>query len=139
MRGRRIRTSTGGGQHSEEVDVSGHFHSGHPKTLKVRPALGLSLVNEPPHEGHHGQSKLGPKIRNSPKFPLVSKPPFSLKAKPSAPTLVSVPLDAQDLDKEESDVKHECPAREPSAVAQGPEPTHNLYAADEDGIPVCSS
>jgi hypothetical protein len=92
MYGRRFRALTGGDVCVETVDVSGHFHAGHPPTVKVRPALGVPLFSEPPHEGHHGQSKLGPSIQDSPKFP------FASKAKPPAPILVSVPLDAQDTE-----------------------------------------
>lgn len=92
VQGRRFRALTGGDVCVEPVDVSGHFHAGHPRTVKVRPAHGVPLFTEPPHEGHHGQSKLGPTIHDSPKFP------FALKAKPSAPILVSVPLDVQDTE-----------------------------------------
>lgn len=92
VHGRRFRALTGGDFCVEPVDVSGHFHTGHPTTLKVRPALGVQLVTEPPHTGHHGISKLRPTIRDTPTFP------FTLKAKPSAPILISTPLEMRELD-----------------------------------------
>lgn len=68
--GRVFRALTGGDICVEPVDVSGHFHAGHPPILKVRPAPGVSLTpQEPPHHGHRNPvSKLGPFVKDTSQF-----------------------------------------------------------------------
>lgn len=92
MHGRRFGALPGDDLFVERVDMSGHFHTGHPATSKVRPALGVQLVTEPSYTGHHGISRLGPSIPGSPTLP------FALKSKPAAPLLAPTPLNVGEVD-----------------------------------------
>lgn len=86
-KGRVYRALTGGDICVEPVDVSGHFHGGHPPIMKVRPAPGVYLTVQPPHHGHRDPvSKLGPFVKEPFQFVLTDESSaISLEHEPSSP------------------------------------------------------
>ncbi|OIW23615.1 hypothetical protein CONLIGDRAFT_686541 [Coniochaeta ligniaria NRRL 30616] len=83
--GRVFRALTGGDICVEPVEVSGHFHAGHPPILKVRPAHGVALTpQQPPHLGHRNPvSKVGPFVKDNSQFPPVEESNPDVKHQPS--------------------------------------------------------
>ncbi len=56
--GRTYRTLTGGDLCEERIDISRHTHDGHPSSVKVRTAIGVSHCLPTPYRGRQEVSKV---------------------------------------------------------------------------------